>query len=167
MAEKNAPRVSAIAAITKGDRGLGKGKDLLWKIPGDMARFKALTMGHAIVMGRKTFDSIGHTLPGRTNVVVTRDTNWSAPGATIAHSIEEALAFSRELEKEEIFVIGGGEVYKAALPYTNRLYLTVVDGKAEADAFFPEYEQAFTNVVSKEKGEHGGLAYKYVVLERA
>ncbi len=159
-------RVNAIAAISRKDRGLGFKNDLLWKIPADLKRFKELTLGHPVIMGRKNYESIGRLLPGRPNIIVTRDESYKLDGAIIAHSLEEAFSYSRELENSEAFVIGGGEIYKQALPFTNRLYLTVIDGEKEADVFFPEYEHEFTKVISKEKGEHEGISYEFVTLER-
>jgi dihydrofolate reductase len=163
---RNGALVSAIAAITKGDRGLGHGNDLLWKIPGDMARFRELTSGHPIIMGRKTYESIGHPLPKRTNIIVTRNPDYRNEECVVVQTIEEAVTKAKELDRERVYVIGGGEIYKAALPYTDRLYLTIVDGAAQADAFFPEYEKEFTKIVSKEKGEYKRLAYEYTTLER-
>jgi len=166
VSERKGARVSAIAAITKGDRGLGNGNKLLWKIPEDMGRFRELTTGHPIIMGRKTYESIGHPLPRRTNIIVTRNQDYRQEGCMVMPSVEAALKAGKELDPDAVFIIGGGEIYKAALPYTDRLYLTVVEGVASADAFFPEYEKEFTKVISKEKGEHQRLAYEFVALER-
>jgi len=158
-------RVSAIAAISARDRGLGKDNRLLWKIPEDMAHFKKLTMGHPVISGRKNFDSMGRALPGRTNIIVTRDPNYRKENCTVVHSIEDALSEARASDNEEIFIIGGGEIYKVALPYTDRLYLTIIEGEKEADVFFPDYAE-FTKVVLEEKYEHEGIVYSFVTLER-
>ena len=161
------PRVSAIAAIGAQSRALGRGNDLIWKIPEDLARFKRITEGHVVVMGRKTFESIGRALPNRTNIVITRDTGYSAPGCTVAHSLEEALEKARAVEREEIFIIGGGNIFEAVLPHTERLYLTLVDSDEGGDVYFPAYERAFTRVVGCEEHEtESGLRYSYVTLER-
>lgn len=159
------PVVSAIAAISEKDRGLGHGNDLIWKIPADLKHFKDITFGHPIVMGRKNFESIGRALPGRMNIIVTRDLAYRAENCIVVHSIPEAIEKASLLDQEEIFIIGGGEIYTQALPLTNRLYLTLIHANKPADVFFPDYSE-FTKVVSEEKGEHDGTAYTFVTLER-
>ena len=163
------PRISIVVAIGK-NRELGLGGKLLWHIPEDMKRFKALTLGHPVVMGRKTFESIitilGKPLPGRTNIVVTRDAQWNYEGVVVVHSLEEGLEKARELDTEEIHIGGGAELYKQALPFVDRLYLTLVDDTKEADSFFPEYETEFTKKISEESHEYEGLRYSWVTLER-
>ena len=149
------PRVSMIAAVGR-NRELGLGNGLLWHIPEDLKRFKALTLGHPVIMGRKTFESIGKPLPGRTNLVVSRS----------SLSLEDALAQAKKLDKEEIFIIGGAQIYEQALPYADRLCLTLIDDAKEADAFFPEYEKLFTKKVSEEPREYEGLQYRWVTLEK-
>jgi len=157
--------VSIIAAIGTG-RSLGKGNDLLWRIPDDLKRFRALTTGHPIIMGRKTFESIGKPLPNRTSIVVTRNTSWQHEGAVAACSIEEAIAKAKELSSE-VFVIGGGQIYSLALPLTDRLCLTLIEAQKDADIYFPAYENLFTKIIYHEDREHEGLKYKWVDLERA
>ncbi len=157
--------ISAIAAIGA-NRVLGKNNELLWRVPADLKRFKALTMGHPIVMGRKTFDSIGRALPGRTSIVITRDIAWQHEGVVVVNSVEEAIAKAKELDAEEAFVIGGAQIYQQALPYINRLYLTLIDDIKEGDAMFPAYETEFTKILKQEPGEHEGLKYTWVDLER-
>jgi dihydrofolate reductase len=163
------PHISIVVAVGQ-NRELGKDGKLLWHIPEDMKRFKALTLGHPVVMGRKTFESIiailGKPLPGRTNIVVTRDQNWQYEGVLVFHSLEEALAKARELDQEEIHIGGGADLYAQALPFVDRLYLTLIDDAKEADTFFPEYEKEFTKVISEEAHEHEGLNYRWVTLER-
>jgi dihydrofolate reductase len=143
---------------------------LLWYIPEDLKRFKRLTLGHPAVMGRKTFESIvstlGKPLPGRTNIVITRDPSWHHEGALSADSLESALAKAKELDREEIFIIGGAQVWANALPFVDRLYLTLIDATAEADTYFPAYEQEFTKKISEETGAHDGLRYRWVDLEK-
>lgn len=166
-------RVSAIAALGKNNGynggGIGKNGQLLWHIPEDLQRFKELTLGHPIIMGRKTFDSIiqvlGRPLPGRISIVMTRDPFWSYPGAVVAHSIQEALAEARSLGSDEIFIGGGAEVYREALPYTNRLYLTLIDDEKEADSFFPDYSE-FTKEIFRESHTWNGVRFEWVDLER-
>ena len=163
------PRISAFVAIGN-DLVIGKGNGLIWHIPGDLPRFKRLTMGHPVVMGRKTFESIlailGNPLPGRTNIVVTRDKDWSHPGATVVHSLENAIETASALDQEEIFIIGGGQIYAEALPQTDRLYLTRIFDTKEGDTFFPEYEHLFTEVLDEEEHESNGLKYRWVTLDR-
>lgn len=124
-----------IAAMAK-NRVIGRDNTLPWHIPADMRRFRDLTLGHAIVMGRKTFESIGAPLPGRQTVVVTRQEGYVAPGCVVVHSLEEALAAAASAE--EVFICGGGELYREALPLAERIYLTVVELELEGDTFFPE-----------------------------
>jgi dihydrofolate reductase len=163
------PRVAIVAAIGK-NRELGLGGKLLWHIPEDMKRFKQLTIGHPVVMGRKTFESIvailGKPLPGRTNIVVTRDQNWKHEGVLVFHTLEDALAKARELDAEEIHIGGGADLYAQALPFVDKLYLTLIDDTKEADTFFPEYEKEFTKEIARQTHEHEGLTYTWVTLER-
>ncbi len=161
--------VSIIAALGK-DRAIGKNNRLLWHIPSDLKRFKTLTLGHPVIMGRTTFDSIvaqlGKPLPGRTNIVLTRDTTWQYEGATACHSIEEALAKAEEVDHEEVFIIGGAQIYAQALPFANRLYLTLVESDTEGDTFFPEYENLFIKKVSEESHEDEPIPYRFVTREK-
>ena len=159
------PRISAIAAIGK-NRELGKGGDLIWKAKDDMKRLKELTMGHPLIMGRKTYDSIGRPLPGRTNIIITRNPDLRCEGCVIVQSLEDALTHAKRIEKEEIFVFGGAQIYTEALPHTDRLYLTLFDAEdPEADTFFPDYS-AFTNTIEQQQRGQDGLAYEWVTLER-
>ncbi|MDP3953605.1 MAG: dihydrofolate reductase [bacterium] len=159
-------KISAIAAIGKYDNSLGKDKELIWRLSADLKRFKSLTMGHPIIMGRKTYESIGQTLPGRTNIVITRNPDYRAEGAVVVSSLEEALTKAKEADKEEIFVIGGGEIFKQALPITDKLYLTLIDDQAQGpDIFFPDYSD-FTKKTFEQDGEENGVKYVWVNLER-
>jgi dihydrofolate reductase len=163
------PTVSIVVAIGK-NRELGKDGKLLWHIPEDLKRFKALTLGHPVIMGRKTFNSIvailGKPFPGRTNIVVTRDKGWQYDGVMVAHSLEEALAKASEIDKDEVHIGGGQQLYEQALPFVDRLYLTLIDDTKEADTYFPAYEHLFTKKVSEERREYNGLVYTWVDLER-
>ena len=161
---------AAVVAIGR-NRELGNGNKLLWHIPDDLKRFKALTKGHPIIMGRKTFESIvgyvGGPLPDRTNIVVTREPNYSYDGAIVAHSSEEAIEVAKSRPgADEIHIGGGAELYKQAIPLIDKLYLTIVDAEAEADAFFPEYADQFTKKVFEEQREWNGLKYRFVDLEK-
>lgn len=161
-------RVSIIAALGTG-RVIGKDNDLLWRFPGDLKHFKKLTDGHPVIMGRKTWESLPQKfrpLPNRANIVVTRDTSYAAAGAAVAHSLEEALKIAEASEgNDEVFVIGGGQLYAAALPSAARLYLTLVDDATPGTVYFPEYTDFSKEIESEEHEEHG-IRYRWVTLER-
>ncbi|MCL6568333.1 MAG: dihydrofolate reductase [Deinococcota bacterium] len=130
----DSPSLTLIAAMDR-NRAIGKGGRLPWHLPDDLRRFKALTLGHTVLMGRKTFESIGRPLPGRRNVVLTRNPNFQAEGVEVVPTLEAGLAGG------EIMVIGGGEVYALALPLARRMWLTLVDTEiTEADTFFPAFD---------------------------
>jgi dihydrofolate reductase len=153
-----------VAMDTK--RGIGKNNALMWQIPGELPRFKKITMGHPIIMGRKTYESIGRPLPGRTNIVITRDTSKTIEGCILASSLEEAIAVGEKSEgSDELFIIGGGQIFEKALSLTDRLYVTLVQGDFGADVFFPEYRK-FRKVVAKEGHEDGKYTYSFITLEK-
>ncbi len=159
--------INIIVAIGEGNRVIGDKGKLPWHIPEDLKRFRALTTGHPIIMGKNTFLSIGRVLPGRTNIVLT-DRQWEAPeGVSVALSLDDALEKAkRSPGGEDIFVIGGGMVYRAALSRADRLFITLVSGNFQGDVFFPEYESLFPTVVSREEGELDGHQYSFLVLGR-
>lgn len=159
------PRISIIVAHSR-NMAIGKANALIWRLPDDLKRFKKLTTGHPIIMGRKTHQSIGRPLPDRTNIVLTRDTNLEIHGCIVAHSAIEAIEKAKEFDQEEIFIIGGAEIYKETLPLADRLYVTEVDIDVVGDAFFPEYSNTFTKKISGESREHEGLKYSYLILEK-
>jgi dihydrofolate reductase len=161
-----------IAAIGR-NRELGKGNDLLWKIPADLKRFKELTTGHPVIMGRKTYESIvaslGHALPNRLNIAVSRTISSGAfeeRDTKFVQSVEDALVEAKKQATGEIFIIGGGQIYTAALPFAEMLQLTLIDAEADADSFFPAYEHLFTKKVFEEQHEWKGLTYTWVDLEK-
>lgn len=160
------PRLSIISAIARNDRAIGKDNALLWHIPEDFRHFKALTSGHAVVMGENTYHSIGKPLPDRTNIVVSMDKGLVLDGCIVAHSVEEALEKARAVEREEIFIIGGASIYKQFILLADRLYLTLVEGSYEADTYFPEYGE-FTKVLSEEKADNSTHQFSFVTLERS
>ena len=160
----NNPKISIIAAISK-NRVIGRDKDLIWRIPEDLKHFKQLTSGHAIIMGRKTFESIGRALPNRVNIVITRDKNFSAAGCLIGHSLESGLDKAKAIEKTEIFIIGGGQIFQEAIKIADKLYLTVVDAETQGDAWFPEYSD-FTPVTTGEEKTFQGLRYRHIDFEK-
>ena len=164
-------KVCIVVGLSRESRAIGKAGKLLWHISEDLKRFKALTLGHPVIMGRKTFESVlsylGKPLPGRTNIVVTRNTDFSYPDITVMNSLEEALTYARTLDNNEIHIGGGGEMYEQALPFVDRLYLTVIHDEPDADSFFPPYESEFTKIIDKEKHETAdGLVYEWITLER-
>ncbi|HQT00533.1 MAG: diacylglycerol kinase [Hydrogenophilales bacterium 16-64-46] len=141
---QNRPRLNVIAALAK-NRVIGIENRLPWRLPEDLAHFKALTLGHPVLMGRKTFESLGRPLPGRTNIVITRNPDYRPEGVTPAASIPAALAACEG--HDEVFFIGGAELYAQAIPLADRLYLTEVDIEAQGDAWFPEFDRmAFVEI---------------------
>lgn len=156
------PKISLMAAIASENRALGKDNKLIYKIPDDLERFKNLTSGHTIIMGRKTFESIGRPLTNRTNIVISSDPNYKAEGITVVHSLDEALG---QLQGE-IFIIGGGQIYQEAIGLADKLYLTVVEGNPEADTFFPDYSDFKKVIWQSEELQSDGFKYKFLELER-
>lgn len=129
--------------VARGQNGaIGVNGTLPWRLPADLAHFKRLTMGHHIVMGRKTYESIGRPLPGRTSVVITRQADYKADGCFVVPSLDAALQLARERGEQEAFVIGGAEIYRAALPVADRIYLTEVEASPAADTFLPAFDPA-------------------------
>lgn len=154
--------ISMICAVGK-NLAIGRNNQLLWDIPEDMQHFKQRTMGHTVIMGDKTYESIGKPLPGRRNIVVTLQPDYQAPGCEISHTLEETLKANKDTE-EEVFVIGGGTIYRLALPYADKLYLTIVDDAPEdADTFFPDYSE-FKNEINREDRDNGKYKFSFVEL---
>lgn len=142
--------VSAIFAVSE-NNVIGKGNDLPWRMPADLKHFKNTTMGHPVIMGRKSFDSIGRPLPGRHNIVVTRDRNFRAEGVSVVHSLREAVEIAGADRPEEVFIIGGAQIYKKAFPYCDRLYMTRIHTETEGDVFLPELDFSAWKLISEEK----------------
>ncbi len=193
-------RIIIIVALDE-KRGIGKNNGLMWNIPGELPRFKRITTGHPIIMGRKTFASIGRVLPNRTNIVITRDAKYKIEGAIIVNSLEKAIEVAKEIEEsriknlpagrqgqesnnenknhnssfmihnsdeEEIFIIGGGQIFKEALEknLVDKLYLTLVQGDYHADTFFPEYKKQFPSITFKETKTEGEYTYTFQNRQR-
>ena len=161
-------KINIIVAIGK-NGVIGKNNDLIWKgVPGDLKRFKEITSGHPIIMGWKTFESIGKTpLPNRTNIVLTWDKNYKNSDCIICSSIDEALKEASTFD-DQIFIIGGGQIYKQTINLADRLYLTLIDASVNGDVYFPDYSD-FTKVISSEDmlaTEKFPHPYKFIVLER-
>jgi dihydrofolate reductase len=161
--------VSSVSLVlARADNGvIGANNAIPWRIADDMKRFKAITMGKPIVMGRKTWDSFPKKpLPGRTNIVITRDKNWRADGAVVAHSFDDALARARSEQPEEIAVIGGAEIYRLALPYADIIHLTQVHGDFMGDVTMPPFGPEWQEVAREDHVTSEGLRYSYVTLRR-
>lgn len=159
--------ISIIAAMDE-KRGIGKDNKIPWHISEDFKRVKALTTGHPIIMGRKTYESIGKVLPDRTTIIISRDPELDVPEAFIVSSLDMALeAASDVVGSEEVFIFGGGQVFKEALEQgmVDRLYLTVIEGDFKCDTFFPDYVSAGYEIVKEEGGESGEYKYKFLTLE--
>ncbi len=155
--------ISIIVVVGK-NRQIGYQNKLLWELPGDMKRFKKITTGKTVIMGDKTFESIGQSLPNRKNIVVTLDKDYKAPECEVRFSLEDVLKKYKD-SKEEVFVIGGGTIYNLSLPWADKLYLTVVEDDPKADTFFPDYSE-FKNVVKSEKGTDNGFKYEFIELTK-
>lgn len=143
--------VSAIAALSR-NRVIGKDNDLPWRLPDDMKFFMQTTKGHHVVMGRKNYDSLKEKfkpLPDRTNIVITRQEQFSAPGCVVVHGIAAALSIAGKNAEKECFIIGGAEIYQIAMPYTTRLYLTEIDAVVEGDTYFPAIRKQEWKEVSR------------------
>jgi len=159
-----APIVSVIAALAR-NRVIGIANTLPWRLPEDLQHFKALTMGHHIIMGRKTYESIGKPLPGRTTVIVTRDPAYRVAGCLTANSIDAAIAACAG--DAEVFFVGGADLYAQALPRADRLYLTEIQADYAGDAHFPEFDRSqWRESERRENVNADGLAYHFVTYQR-
>ncbi|MFD1631473.1 dihydrofolate reductase [Pseudopedobacter beijingensis] len=158
--------LNIIVAVDE-NNAIGKNNQLLWHLPNDLKFFKEKTSGHTIIMGRKTYDSIGRPLPKRRNIVVSRDKNLKLEGIEVVHSLEEALEKCQT--EEEVFIIGGAEIYKQALPYTQKFYVTKVHHKFDADAFFNNLNLNELNEIYREDhlaDERHPYNYSFFILEK-
>jgi dihydrofolate reductase len=160
----NRPTLRIISAVAR-NGAIGKDNALLVHLPDDLPRFKRLTMGAPLLMGRKTWDSIGRPLPGRRSIVITRNPRWHADGAEPAASLEAALALAAPAPRP--FVIGGAEIYALALPHADELLLTEIDADFDADAFFPPWDRSrFEQTACEEKTDPRGLRYRFCTYAR-
>lgn len=164
----------ALVVAMANNRAIGKDNQLLWHLPEDLQYFKRITMGKPMIMGRKTFESIGRPLPGRLNIVVTRQTDWQHAGTVVAHSIEEAQRIAQgqaEIDQaNEIMLIGGAELYASAIKFSDRIYLTRVDTEIQGDAFFPEIDEKVWKETHREEhkaSEKNPYNYAFCVLEKS
>ena len=160
--------ISIIAAMGT-NRVIGRGNGLPWNLPADTRFFKETTRGHPVIMGRKTFDTMGKPLPGRRNIVITRRPHLEIPGTEVVSSLEAALSLVN-VQEEEVFIIGGSEIYEMALAIADRMYLTLIHESFEGDTFFPEFDESDWVVVSRrdrEADERNPHAFSFLTYERS
>ena len=158
--------VTIVVAIGE-NNAIGKNNELLWYLPKDLRHFKTITKGHTVIMGRKTFESVGKPLPNRRNIIITRNTDLAIEGTEVVHTLQEALELCKQ--DEEVFIIGGAEIYKMAMQHTDKIYLTVVHENFEADAFFPEIDHNLWLETASEKhlpDDKNNLSFTFSTLER-
>jgi len=158
--------VSAVVAIAE-NHAIGKNNQLLWHLPNDLKHFRLITTGHTVIMGRKTYESVGKPLPNRRNIIITRQ-QIEIAGCEVVSSIEEALALCAA--EQEVFIVGGAEIYKLAMPLTDRIYLTIVHQSFEADAFFPEISKTEWTEAQREDyaaDEKNTIPYSFITLNRS
>lgn len=160
------PILSLIWAMDN-NRLIGRDNALPWKLPADMAWFKKSTMGKPILMGRKTYESIGRPLPGRTNLILTRQQGLTLEGCSVIHSVDEVLTMVPDAD--EIMVMGGAEIYALLLPQADRLYITEIDGSFEGDAWFPDFDRSHWQEISRENhlpDDKNRYPYAFITMER-
>jgi dihydrofolate reductase len=158
--------ISIIAAIAE-NGVIGRDNTLPWKLPADLQYFKKITMGHPIIMGRKNHEDIGRPLPGRQNIILTRDSTYQANGCTVVNSVEQAV---HAAEQEEIFIIGGAEIYRLFLPVADRLYITQIHQEVEGNVYFPKFDLKDWRLVSSEEhlaDESNPMDYSFIVYDRS
>lgn len=155
--------IKIIAAMSK-NRVIGKDNQLIWKLSSDLKRFKELTNGNPVVMGRKTYESIGKPLPNRRNIIITRNLEYEVDGCEIVSSLEEALL----LTNNNCFIIGGGEIYKQSLEFADKIYLTIVHENFEGDSFFPEIDEKWATITTEDfkSDEKNQYDYSFIEYER-
>lgn len=158
----------AIVVAAAENNVIGKDNGLIWHLPADLRHFKQLTMGHPMLMGRKTFESIGKPLPGRTSIIITNQKDYAADGCIVTHSVQEAIEQAKALD-EEVCIIGGAEVYRQALPFTDTIYLTRIHHTFEGDVFFPELKDEEWETLKQEHhepDEKNKYSYSFITLRR-
>lgn len=156
--------ISMICAVGK-NKEIGFENKLLWNLPNDLKHFKNKTVGHTVIMGQKTFESIGQALPNRSNIVLSLDPNYKAENCEISNNLKEIIERCKDTE-EEVFIIGGASIYKQFIPYASKLYLTLVDDSPTADVFFPDYAEFEKMTYESPIQEENGIKYKFVELAK-
>ena len=163
-------RISILAALSS-NNVIGRNNEVPWRLSTDLKRLKALSMGHHIVMGRKTFESVGRPLPGRTNLIITRQEGYAPAGVVVVHSLEEALRIAREAGEEETFILGGAEIYAQSMHVADRMYLTRVHAEVEGDTWFPDFDDVsewhLTDAEHFEADEKNQFPFSFLTYERA
>ena len=163
---KPVPPIALIAAQAE-NRVIGLDNQMPWHLPEDLQYFKKVTLGKPVIMGRKTFESIGRPLPGRTNIVITRQGDWAAEGAVTVSSLEQGLEVAATEEPEELMVIGGAQIYAMAMPVAQRIYLTQINQAFEGDAWFPELGEEWQQVSRQDgRSTKQDLGYSFLTFER-
>jgi dihydrofolate reductase len=157
-------KISIIAAMDS-KKGIGKNGQIPWHISADLQRVKKLTTDHTIIMGRKTFESIGHALPNRKNIIITHNLSYSSMGCEIATSLPDAIELAKAAGETESFIFGGGDIFSQAILFADELYLTIIEGDFGADTFFPDYYE-FTHKIFEEEKEEGDYRFKFLTLTR-
>lgn len=160
--------ISHIVAVSN-NFVIGKQNSLPWRMPDDMKYFHQVTMGHVVIMGRKNYEANGKALAGRTNIVVTRNRSFAPVDAEIVFSVNEAIDLAKNYETEEIFIIGGGEIYRETLPIANRIYITVIDVEIEGDAYYPEIDFNDYKILSsiyQKSDKKNPYNHTYFILEK-
>jgi dihydrofolate reductase len=158
----------AIVVAAAENNVIGKDNGLIWHLPADLRHFKQITMGHPILMGRKTYESIGKPLPGRTSIIITTQQDYSAEGCIVTHSLHEALERAKQ-SNESLYIIGGAEIYKQALPLTDTIYLTRLHHTFDGDVYFPELKEAEWETMEQEHhepDEKNKYSYSFLTLKR-
>jgi dihydrofolate reductase len=161
-------KISIIVAVSKNGTIGQKGK-IPWHLPEDLKRFKKITIGHHLIMGRKTYESIGHPLPDRTNIVITRDPKLKIKKCIIAHSLKKALWIAQDAGEKEVMVIGGEPIYKLALPLADKIYLTKIKHNFRGDTFFPKINTKKWQEISRQsypKNERNSFSYDFIILKK-
>jgi dihydrofolate reductase len=151
------------------NRVIGKNNALIWHLPADLKRFKALTTGHVIIMGRKTFESIGKPLPNRTTIVISRQYDLQIEGVILAHSVEEAILKAKSITRDDIFIVGGAEIYTLSLPLVDQVLVTQLHDIFEGDAFFPEISSEMWDLTEQERGitdDKNRYQFSYITYSR-
>ena len=163
--------ISMIAAVAA-NNVIGKDNDLVWRLPDDMKYFMETTRDHFVIMGRKNYESIPHKyrpLPNRVNIIITRQKDYQAPDCIVTNTMKEALDYAKEQDQEEVFIIGGGQVYKQSLPLVHKLYITEVHENFEGDTYFPEFDQRLWNEISRKhhpKDDKHQHEFDFVIYKR-